>query len=55
MISFYAKKARGLMARYIIQNKITQVEGIKGFDLAGYQYDETLSKGNDWVFTRKEM
>jgi len=55
MISFYAKKARGLMARYIIQNKITKVEQLKDFDLAGYQYSESFSKGNDWVFTRKEL
>jgi len=55
MISFYAKKARGLMARYIIQNKITQVEQLKDFDLAGYQYNESFSKGNDLVFTRKEL
>ncbi|GAA0820662.1 peroxide stress protein YaaA [Colwellia asteriadis] len=55
MISFFAKKARGMMARYIIQNKLTSVEQIKGFDLGGYQYDEALSKGNDWVFTRKEV
>ena len=54
MISFYAKKARGLMARYIIQNKITNVEALKAFDLGGYQYSEEFSKGNDWVFTRKE-
>jgi cytoplasmic iron level regulating protein YaaA (DUF328/UPF0246 family) len=55
MISFYAKKARGLMARYIIQNKLTAVEQLKGFDLAGYQYNAEFSKGNDWVFTRKEV
>jgi len=55
MISFFAKKARGLMARYIIQNKLTSVEQIKDFDLAGYQYNDSLSKGNDWVFTRKEL
>jgi len=54
IISFYAKKARGLMARYIIQNKITNVEQLKEFDLAGYQYNESFSKGYDWVFTRKE-
>lgn len=53
IISFFAKKARGLMARYIIQNKLMSVEQIKSFDLAGYQYDEAMSKGNDWVFTRK--
>lgn len=53
MISFFAKKARGLMARYIIQNQITDVEQLKGFDLAGYTYNEELSKGNDITFTRK--
>jgi len=55
MISFFAKKARGLMARYIIQNQITDVEQLKSFDLAGYQYDDSLTQGNNWVFTRKEV
>ncbi len=53
IISFYAKKARGLMARYIIINQITQVEQIKQFDLAGYQYDSSQSDTKHWVFTRK--
>ena len=53
MISFFAKKARGLMARYIIQNQLTELEHLKGFNLEGYQYNEELSKGNDLVFTRK--
>ncbi len=51
-ISFNAKKARGSMARYIIKNKITNPEKIKGFDLEGYLYNPDLSSGNDWVFTR---
>ncbi len=55
IISFYAKKARGLMANYIIKNKITQAEDIKAFDLEGYEYSEALSKGNDWIFTREEQ
>lgn len=55
MISFFAKKARGLMARYIIQNQLTDVEQLKGFDLGGYQFNDELTKGNDWVFTRKEV
>lgn len=55
MISFYAKKARGLMANYIIKNKITQLDDLKAFSSEGYGYNEALSKGNDWVFTRKEM
>jgi cytoplasmic iron level regulating protein YaaA (DUF328/UPF0246 family) len=54
MISFFAKKARGLMARYIIENEITELEKLKSFDLAGYQFSEEFSQGNDWVFTRKE-
>jgi cytoplasmic iron level regulating protein YaaA (DUF328/UPF0246 family) len=54
MISFYAKKARGLMARYIIENRITEIEQLKSFDVAGYQYSADLSQGNDWFFTRKE-
>lgn len=53
MISFFAKKARGLMARYIIQNQLNDVEQLKNFDLAGYQFNSTFSKGNDLVFTRK--
>lgn len=55
MISFFAKKARGLMARYIIQNQLTDVEQLKNFDLAGYQYNSDLSQGNDWVYTRTEQ
>ncbi|NMP32231.1 peroxide stress protein YaaA [Thalassotalea sp. M1531] len=54
MISFFAKKARGLMARYVIQNQITDVEQLKSFNLAGYGFNEELSKGNDIVFTRKQ-
>lgn len=55
MISFFAKKARGLMARYIIQNQVTETEQLKSFDLAGYQYNSDLTQGNEWVFTRKEV
>ncbi len=54
MISFFAKKARGLMARYIIKNQLTDVEQLKDFDLAGYQYSAEFSQGNNWVFLRKE-
>jgi len=55
IISFYAKKARGLMARYIIQNQLTNPEQLKNFDMAGYQYSSDLTQGNDLVFTRKEI
>lgn len=54
IISFFAKKARGRMSAFIIKNRITDPEGIKEFDWDGYQFEKSLSKGNDWVFTRKE-
>ncbi|RLJ21663.1 peroxide stress protein YaaA [bacterium endosymbiont of Escarpia laminata] len=52
MIGVYAKKARGLMSRYIIENQLTDPEDIKGFDAAGYDYNEVLSQGDQWVFSR---
>ncbi|WP_415887149.1 peroxide stress protein YaaA [Neptuniibacter sp. QD37_6] len=52
MISFYAKKARGLMTRYIIQNKIENPEDLKGFDLEGYRFAESMSEGDTWTFIR---
>ncbi len=52
MISFYAKKARGLMSAYIIKNKLEEVESLKGFDSEGYCFNPEMSKGDDWVFTR---
>jgi len=52
IISFYAKKARGMMARFIIQNRITSTEDIKSFNLGGYQFNDSLSNQKDWVFTR---
>lgn len=52
MISFFAKKARGLMTRFIIQNEITNPEDLKAFDLDGYIYNPNLSKENSPVFTR---
>lgn len=54
MISFYAKKARGLMCRYAIQNRITQAEDLKGFDLDGYYFSGEQSDQNTWVFLRDE-
>lgn len=52
-INFYAKKARGLMTRYAIDNKVKKVEQLKGFDYEGYHFAEDQSTDNDWVFTRK--
>lgn len=54
VISFYAKKARGLMVRYLIENQATTLEEIKGFNLAGYRYDPGRSKANEPVFIRAE-
>lgn len=53
IISFYAKKARGLMARYAADQQLEEAEGLKHFDYEGYQFDPALSSENDWVFTRK--
>ena len=50
--SFYGKKARGLMSRYIIRNRLTDPEGIKGFNLEGYRYNKGLSSDDNWIFTR---
>jgi hypothetical protein len=52
MISFYAKKARGLMSRYIIDHRLTEPEQIKAFDYEGYRFSEEMSKGDEWVFIR---
>jgi len=54
IISFYAKKARGMMSAYIIKNRLTRVEKIKDFDTGGYRYQPDLSSATDWVFTRRE-
>lgn len=52
MISFFAKKARGMMVRYIIDTDAKTIDDLKGFDYEGYRFDESLSKGNNLVFTR---
>jgi cytoplasmic iron level regulating protein YaaA (DUF328/UPF0246 family) len=52
IISFFAKKARGLMVRYIIDTNVETIEDLKGFNYEGYQFDANLSKGNKLVFTR---
>ena len=54
VISFFAKKARGMMARYIIKNKLKTVEELKSFDLDGYYYDDESSSENKLVFKRDE-
>ena len=53
IISFYAKRARGLMTRYIIQRRLTKPEDLKNFDAEGYAYVPAASEGNRWVFRRQ--
>lgn len=52
MISFFAKKARGMMVRYIIDNNIKDIEGLKGFNSDGYGFSEELSSENELMFVR---
>ena len=52
IVSFFAKKARGSMARDIVQNRLTDAEDVKGFDLGGYAFQPDLSEGDRWVFLR---
>ena len=52
VISFYAKKARGLMVKYAADNKLTNAEQLKQFDLAGYYYCADISDDKTWVFRR---
>ncbi len=52
-ISFNAKKARGLMANYIIKSKINSLKDLKNFNLEDYTYNASLSKDNELIFTRK--
>lgn len=53
VITTKAKRARGLMASFIIRNKITNIDGIKSFNYEGYEYDEELSCEHKLVFTRE--
>ncbi len=52
VISFYAKKARGMMARYIINKRLNDPEKIKDFDMDGYRYNAAMSGPREWVFVR---
>ncbi len=53
VISFYAKRARGLMARYAAAKGITQAGKLKSFDAEGYAFDEAVSTEREWVFRRR--
>lgn len=52
IVSFFAKKARGMMCRYMIENKITDYEMLIGFDENGYNFNHGLSTSTHWIFTR---
>jgi cytoplasmic iron level regulating protein YaaA (DUF328/UPF0246 family) len=51
-VTIFGKKARGLMTRFIIQNRIDKAEDLKHFEEEGYFFNERISKVDNWVFTR---
>ena len=53
IISFYAKRARGLMARYAVQNRIAEPEALKDFAVEGYAFDAAESDASTYVFRRR--
>ncbi len=53
VLAFFAKKARGQMASFIVKNRINKPDDIKAFDVDGYRFSESHSSEFDWVFTRK--
>ena len=52
IISFYAKKARGMMSRFVIQERVNDPEQLKRFDAQGYYYSAEQSKPDHLVFLR---
>ena len=52
IISFFAKKARGAMARFAIDERVERVEDLKAFDRDGYRFDKAASTDNEWIFIR---
>jgi len=54
VIGFFAKKARGLMARYMIDNEIDNPAALKDFGAEGYAFDKAMSDSHEWVFTRRQ-
>jgi cytoplasmic iron level regulating protein YaaA (DUF328/UPF0246 family) len=55
IISFFAKKARGMMANFIVQNRINSIDELKEFNLAGYYFDESSSDHTNFVFLRDKQ
>ncbi|HEY9079798.1 peroxide stress protein YaaA [Magnetovibrio sp.] len=54
IMSLFAKRARGMMARWIVQNRITDAEQLKSFNVDGYTFQEQASEGDEWVFARPQ-
>jgi len=52
VVGLFAKRARGMMARFVIENKVTTVSELKEFKMDGYKFRKTMSKENELVFTR---
>ncbi|MBU2360289.1 MAG: peroxide stress protein YaaA [Alphaproteobacteria bacterium] len=52
VVSFFAKRARGAMARFVVTERLTDPEAIKDFRTGGYQFDADLSQGDTWAFVR---
>lgn len=55
IISFYAKRARGLMVRYAAEHAVKEAEALKNFDYEGYRFNAAASGENEWVFLREEQ
>lgn len=53
VISFFAKRARGLMARYVVDNRLKSPEALKAFTMDGYQFDASQSSSTSWIFKRR--
>jgi hypothetical protein len=54
IVSFYAKRARGLMTRYAVVNRLDEPEGLKDFDYDGYAFVPQVSEEKRWVFRRRQ-
>ena len=54
IISFYAKRARGLMVRFATVNRLSEPEGLKDFDYDGYAFEPSVSDAKSWVFRRRQ-
>ena len=52
IVSFFAKKARGAMARFAIDERVERAEDLKAFDRAGYRFDKSASSASEWIFIR---